>query len=625
MDIKPLYELKERLRAAAIAGTNLLSEDFRLKKAVDGFKTLENASPVFKKISDLTAELLSDKRERSGDKAGVLLDTITLVDSVICAMGASEITGDIADIPITETGATVSDAPYSKIKPLINALTKSGSGNYETVTTAWRDTPELFRDYRVKPALIKGLGASYGELAQYVIEIVTGVGKEMLPLLKKGFDPEGKKDMLRRAICIDNLGGAEESAFCIEALKTAKKDVRKMLIHALRHDENNADALINLAETEKGVCKDAAMYALGEMNRDKAKDYYYKLAEHPAELLRYMDRATADWASELTAKLIDDALQDKQGNKITLSALHDNKKLQDELKEFTVFQSIGNALVGKTGANIERIFRDFRLTIKNSPTDREMDECLGLSIFVTRDKGLINLAIELNNSGETKGQYRFAESMARLIRPEDCSEWFDEVLGRLAEAYRQSKAEIQNAPELLALRWLRYKDGGYVMERSYYDKITEAHIYESKQVRQPVRNIVLSLLKHDVPDFTRELRFIRYDPNDSELCQRIGEHYIHALTEVPDTDSSYLYLYYIKDHGFSNIEDLVEKWLSVNPWKGKAYIFGFLENMPGDEEYKRAEAHRLIEKIMSGEITTHLDKDAKEWLAAKIEETFAKG
>lgn len=623
MDIKPLYELKDRLRAASIAGTSLLSEDFRLKKAAEGFKALENASPVFKKISKQTEALLSDT---CGDKAGTLLDTVTLVDSVICTLGASEVGGELADLPLTETGSAVADAPYSRISPLISALTGSGSGNYETVTTAWRDTPELFRDYRVKPALIKGLGASYGELAQFVIEIVCGIGKEMLPLLKKGFDPGGKKDMLRRAVCIDKLGGAEDSAFCLEALKTAKKDVRKMLIHALRHDENNVEALITFAETEKGICKDAAMYALGEMNCDKAKEYYYKRAEHPAEVLRYMDRATADWSSELTAKLIDDALWDKRGNRITLSALHDDQKLQDELKECTVFQTIANALVGKTGANIERIFRDFRLTIKNDPRDREMDECLGQSVFVTQNESLMSLAAELNWGGETKGQYRFAESVARLLGSEDCSEWFDEALGRLAATYRQSKADIQNAPELLALRRLRYTDdGGYVMERSYYDKLTEAHINESRPVRQPVRNIVLSLLKHDVPDFTRELRFIRYDPNDSELCQRIGEHYIHALMEVPDTDSSYLYLYYIKDHGFSNIEGLAEKWLTKNPWKSKSAIFGFLENMPGDEEYKRAEAQGLIKKILSGEITTHLDNDAKEWLAAKIEETFAKG
>ena len=33
MDTTPIYELRERLRAAGIAGTNLLTEDFRLKRA----------------------------------------------------------------------------------------------------------------------------------------------------------------------------------------------------------------------------------------------------------------------------------------------------------------------------------------------------------------------------------------------------------------------------------------------------------------------------------------------------------------------------------------------------------------------------------------------------------------
>ena len=47
MDTTPIYELRERLRAAAIAGTNLLSEDFRLRRVFEAFKTLAKASPVF--------------------------------------------------------------------------------------------------------------------------------------------------------------------------------------------------------------------------------------------------------------------------------------------------------------------------------------------------------------------------------------------------------------------------------------------------------------------------------------------------------------------------------------------------------------------------------------------------
>lgn len=59
MDVKPVYELRERLRAAVIAGANLLSEDFRLRRALEAFKPLETASPVFAKVGQLTAQLLS--------------------------------------------------------------------------------------------------------------------------------------------------------------------------------------------------------------------------------------------------------------------------------------------------------------------------------------------------------------------------------------------------------------------------------------------------------------------------------------------------------------------------------------------------------------------------------------
>ena len=40
MDLQPLYEVKERLERAAVAGTGLLGEDFRLKRALEGLAPL---------------------------------------------------------------------------------------------------------------------------------------------------------------------------------------------------------------------------------------------------------------------------------------------------------------------------------------------------------------------------------------------------------------------------------------------------------------------------------------------------------------------------------------------------------------------------------------------------------
>ena len=59
MDITPIYELRDRLRTAMIAGTNLLAEDFRLKRAVEAMAPLEKAAPV--RSEEHTSELQSQR------------------------------------------------------------------------------------------------------------------------------------------------------------------------------------------------------------------------------------------------------------------------------------------------------------------------------------------------------------------------------------------------------------------------------------------------------------------------------------------------------------------------------------------------------------------------------------
>ena len=49
MNLQPLYDVKERLEQAAMAGVGLLGEDFRLKRAAEAMAPLAAARPVFKK------------------------------------------------------------------------------------------------------------------------------------------------------------------------------------------------------------------------------------------------------------------------------------------------------------------------------------------------------------------------------------------------------------------------------------------------------------------------------------------------------------------------------------------------------------------------------------------------
>ncbi|MDE7230893.1 MAG: hypothetical protein K2N56_10475, partial [Oscillospiraceae bacterium] len=465
MNVTPLYELKSRLRAAMIAGTNLLSEDFRLKKAAEGFKALEAVSPVFKKVSEQTAELLSDK---CSDRAGVLLDTITLVDSVICTLGVSDVGGEITEIPVTDTALSIVEAPYSRLSVITDALTASGSGKMEAVQNAWDNTPEMFRDFRVMPALAKGLGASYAELAELVLKIVKRLGADMLPHLKNGFDPKGKKEMVRRVRAIEEINGANESSFFIEQLENAEKDVRTALVYALRYSEDNIDKLTELVKTEKGKPKTAALTALALFECDKPSEFLEEYAKKkPIDVFDVIKKAHSAWASKLTARLIENSLVDTDGNKITYSQLtRDELKLKNGANRWT-FQS---ALWGKSGADIEKIYREF----DDPGFAPSLSLRLGEAFAVTGDESLKALAVELNTNSPMNGHFVFAEGVVRLLGGEDCTEW---IRAQLHTAYDNVKnIEFEQCEILKLLRRITERGGRYTLDNGYYDDISDGWI-----------------------------------------------------------------------------------------------------------------------------------------------------
>ena len=66
LDLRPLYDVQERLEHAAVAGTGILNEDFRLKRAQEGLAPLAAASPVFAKIHAGLETLLTVPPEKRG-------------------------------------------------------------------------------------------------------------------------------------------------------------------------------------------------------------------------------------------------------------------------------------------------------------------------------------------------------------------------------------------------------------------------------------------------------------------------------------------------------------------------------------------------------------------------------
>lgn len=96
LDLRPLYDVQERLEHAAVAGTGILNEDFRLKRAQEGLAPLAAASPVFAKIHAGLETLLTVPPEKRG---GALLDVLALVDAVVYTQASVGMSGELEPLP----------------------------------------------------------------------------------------------------------------------------------------------------------------------------------------------------------------------------------------------------------------------------------------------------------------------------------------------------------------------------------------------------------------------------------------------------------------------------------------------------------------------------------------------
>ncbi len=296
MNIQPLYDVKARLEQSAIAGTGLLGEDFRLQRAAEGLKPLAAASPVFGKIGAGLDRLLSAPAEV---RSGLLLDLLALVGAVVYTQARTGAEGELSPLPAGI--GQYQELSYSQLSPLLTALTTTGGGRMDVVQTAWDNHPEFFSDYRILPAVVAGLGDSYGELAGLNAQILKQLGPAPLPLLKEGFDPAGNKAMARRVEVIAALEGAGATPWLREILPQAKKDVRAAVLTALGEDGENVPLLLELARTEKGDNRNAVLKALSNQDGEAVAAFWgEELEKNPVSVL-FLAKVEQDWAGDLIA------------------------------------------------------------------------------------------------------------------------------------------------------------------------------------------------------------------------------------------------------------------------------------------------------------------------------------
>ena len=639
--LQPLYDVKERLEYAAVAGTGLLGEDFRLRRSAEAMKPLAAASPVFGKISVGLDQLLVAPAER---RPSLLLDVLSLVDAVAYTQGTAGLAGEMQDLPTV--GGTYQQISYSQVQPLLTALTTTGGGRMEVIQTNWETHPEYFSDFRVLPVLVNDLGDSYGEISELFSKILKSLGPAVLPALKAGFDPRGKKDMVRRVHIIEAVSGSGSNDFYLANIPEAEKDVRAALIYALRHDGGNGPKLIELSETEKGNAKKMALWALARMDCAAARDYWLRSAKTKELALQYALHSTTPVSSALTAEALER----------WLAPYETDAGAPLDLKGKEALEELLSLLPGKSGPEICDIYRRMAAmgTALNSKTYSDPKNNGKSTVMLLRSDGMFGHGFALH----------FSEAIPKVLRWSILFHPVPDLMDLAVELYEKDDAYapagltaallsrsageafelsgLCESPNPLARLFLRNKPkteplldalGDLIWDKEYgraVYRINAYHLMLADPAEKPAelirplaepldRRWYKALTTLGGTETAMDWRLTRLVPlDDPGLCAQVGEYLYQRALKGIGLDINRLHD--LKSLGWKKCEGL-----AVNYCEGQKALYNwsimqFIGNLPGDKESRRREAQAVFAQLAKGKF--HLRNGTAEQLKEAVEKAI---
>lgn len=266
MSIAVLAQVYDEARRLAVAGSVVAAGDFRLKKLIPPLEQAGAKTPVFGKVAEAARAVVEGPEDQSAEN---LLELTSLVSAVLYTQGETGLAGEVEPIPSVNLGGELAQTPARVLKPLLEALTGTGSGRGGKVREAHQQG--AFRDLRlVKPAL-NGLDDPYAEVADFLAQKVLPIyGTAILPELKGRYDPSGTKGHPRRLKLMHALDpdGTRELVKAALDGKETSKDVRIAAIGLLGPED--LDFLVEQAGSKTQDVREAAYTALGKIDDPKA-------------------------------------------------------------------------------------------------------------------------------------------------------------------------------------------------------------------------------------------------------------------------------------------------------------------------------------------------------------------
>lgn len=266
MSIAVLTQVYDEMRRLAIAGSVVAGGDFRLKKLIPLLEQVGAKAPVFAKVGQAVKALVESDEQTSSD---ALLELATLVNAILYTQGETGAAGPIEPIKTTNLGPQSTQASARMLKPLLEALSETGSGRLEVIKDSFERG--AFRDLRlVRPALI-ALDDPYPDISEFVADKVLPLyGQAILPELKSKFDLKGKGGHLRRLKLMHRLDAAGTRDVVKQALESGSKELKVVAIECLGDSPEDLAFLLEQAKAKNKEVRGAALKALARVSAAEA-------------------------------------------------------------------------------------------------------------------------------------------------------------------------------------------------------------------------------------------------------------------------------------------------------------------------------------------------------------------
>jgi len=608
MNFESLYELKNRLENVAVVGINLAKDDFRLKRAVEQLKEYSTTAKVFKQIYDMGNRLISTDDE---DKCDLFLDLLALLDAVLCTQATTYSGEKPQEInTVAKSKDYYKELHYSELSPLVYAFTREGGGRLNIIMDAIESNPKIMNDFRVKACMIHGLSDKYSEIADRMAEELKKQSKDIVPILKDGFDPQGKRNMVSRLEIIASLCKEEENDFYKYCIENGSKEIKEIAIGFLMYDQNNIDYILDLTKTEKGKLKNKAFEALSYMTDNRAAEEWGKfLKKKPLDNIEYLRGTDQQWAIDYLDEFIENYVTETKNK--TLKTAEEKRTVEYDILKISPF--ILKNRNEKSLLFCKELYPYNKYEIKR---------ILNFYIVKDLDKEVINTIKEL--SKEYEGEFLQQEFLISLIKdkPETVYKNFSKYAGAGKEKeevrslfnafirgnYSKKKEERKVQED--------FRDMFQIILRMHYDEENKEYILEWADTISgyPIQikldgfdkkwyDIILNTSTNVTGNWYYyssshgDFRYL-YNPNIKGLKEKFGEFYYNiTLVRTPYLAD----IEFLNKLGWTNYKDFligkmdIGKNLYMISYRLN-YISDFINKIPISEEDLKTQIEELLEK-----------------------------